>query len=412
MRLRIIYLCLYATFFSTTLNAQDSLFSGFLSPNIDNSVYTTMQNIWYANERPSYLCFAPFFFNQLNPVVPLREGEGKKSFHILEGNLYYQIPIVMGRNHMNHPRQTKRLTFNTGFNFRMAADSSSPLVPNNNIFGLTGDMVLWNSHTKRVRKGNKKNFAFEDWKAKNNPLHNLSLEITANHYSNGQQHGFFLRDTINGVPVKRNDYKKGDFSTNYLRVGFTYSFLSRERNLFSANVAYQLDLNLFGPLRYSVEQEKSYGHHRITSFLQYKLLLKKNSFPCTVWDVCNKITVQKQLHSYHEITIRFEPAFILGDLSEYKVPTNKKYRFSQHIYIEYTRPNFRHFSFLLHFYSGRDYSNIRYDMPIVAVMGGIGMHFNKYYPAFSEKQTFGSAIKRKTKIGGDSQLSSFEEYEE
>lgn len=200
---------------SDTCVTPPQYYIGAISNNTDNSVFTAMQNIWFANEKISYLC-VPRFYNLINPVIPLREGEGKSGNYLFEANLFNQTPIAMGRNHSNHFWQTSRITFDFGFNVRMALDSSSPLIPNNNVIGLTLNKGLWDSKTKKWGFNGSKKHSFRDWVNKEESLHNLSLNITAHHYSNGQQPGFFLYDTINGVVQKRNDYRKGDFSTNYI----------------------------------------------------------------------------------------------------------------------------------------------------------------------------------------------------
>ncbi|MFN8332209.1 MAG: hypothetical protein U0T81_13510 [Saprospiraceae bacterium] len=46
----------------------------------------------------------------------------------------------------------------------------------------------------------------------------MNFNISAAHYSNGQENGFFYQ--VNND--KRNDYQKGDFSTNYLRFTLVY----------------------------------------------------------------------------------------------------------------------------------------------------------------------------------------------
>jgi hypothetical protein len=375
-----------------SVSAQRTLFTGFQSPNIDNSVYTAMQNIWFANERISYVCPLPVIKPVTDPLSPLRQGEGEAGGHIGEGNIYMQIPIAMGRNHSNHTWATSRLTFDFGFNIRMVDDSSNPLIPNNNIAGLTYEKKIWNSYTKRnYLKSNKMYYAFDDWMNRNESLHDLSLSITAHHYSNGQQTGFYYYGADKqGMPVVRNDYKKGDFSTNYIRAGLTYSYLSRDRNLFSANLSYQLDGGIGGPLVYSTEQENSYGHHRLQSFLQYRwlLLYKRSKRQATIQCVCDDVTTRAQLKKYREVVIRWEPEMILDDVSQYRTSDGRKHRFNQHVYVQYTQPNWRAFGIVFHAYYGRDYSNIRYDLPIYAIMFGASVNFNKYYPALSTRQRY------------------------
>jgi hypothetical protein len=168
---------------------KNNYFVGLLSPNIDPSVYTAMQNIWYSNEKISYLSIPRFNYLE-KPIIPLREGEGKNGY-LFEGNIFHQAPILMGRNHGNHIWQTSRLTFDYGFNVRMTTDSSSPLIPNNNIIGLTYEKILWDSYTGMNPFRRSTEHSFSNWNNLEQSLSTLSLNITAHHYSNGQPPGFF-----------------------------------------------------------------------------------------------------------------------------------------------------------------------------------------------------------------------------
>lgn len=364
------------------------IFVGIISPNNDNSVYTAMQNIWYANEKISYLC-VPYFKNIENPAIPLRDGEGKKGY-FFEGNLFYQTPILMGRNHGNHLWQTSRLTFDYGFNIRMALDPSNPLLPNNNIIGLTYDKGIWDSHTHMPFWKRDTTYSFRDWNNRAEPLTNLSMNITAHHYSNGQPPGFFVYDTINGQAYRRNNYLHGDFSTNYLQIGFTLSHLYVSRSLLSFKLAYQRDGQFVGPFAFTPEQKKSYGQDRIKGFLQYKFVWRgKPERRATIASyVCDSGCEKPQVHlmKAYELTARVEYEYIMGDLSLY--PHQNKYRFNPHFYLQFTRPNWRALGFVLHFYYGRDYSNIRYDLPVWAIMGGISINMNKYRPPFADVQKY------------------------
>lgn len=366
--------------------AQQKEFVGAYAPNSDKSVYTAMQNIWYSNEAISYICILPVINNQIDPAIPFREGEGRTEKYLFEANLNAQIPIAMGRNHGNHLAQTTRLVFDFGFNIRMAQDSSHPLLPNNNMIGLSINRIIWNSHTSDLKGQKGKFFSFENWYDKHQTLHNLSLDISIRHYSNGQQAGFFLTDSATGS--KRNDYKKGDFSTNYIRLGGTYSYLNKRRDILSGNLSYQYDGNFGGPLVYSEEQEKSYGHHRILGFLQYRRLLRLKSRSMSVQNVCDSIVTERMVKRYQELVLRWESELITDpDLSNY-ISTQDKHRFNQHLYLKYTRPNWRAFGFMAHAYYGRDYSNIRYDLPIFAIMGGVCVEFNKYRPILPRTMWF------------------------
>lgn len=371
------------------LHNSNSYFVGLTSPNTDASVYTAMQNLWYANEQISYLAI-PTYKTVADPVIPLRDGEGVNGF-LFEGQIYHQAPIAMGRNLSNHLVQTTRLTFDYGFNIRMAKDASNPLVPNNNVIGITVDKILWDSKTRLSPFVMDNSYAFKDWNQLEEPLTTISLNITAHHYSNGQPPGFFLRDTVNGVPRQRNNYLRGDFSTNYLQVGITASHMSANRSVFSAKLAYQRDGSVGGPLTFSEEQIKNYGNNRLKGFIQYRYVGNRiNHGPRTTVIAETADTCRPQrsafLNKSYEWVFRLDYEYIMGDLSLY--PHERKYRFNPHFYLMYTRQKWRALGFVLHYYYGRDYSNIRYDLPVSTFMGGISINFNKFNVPFSNKQRF------------------------
>ena len=362
--------------------SQEIIYVGPQSNNTDKTVYTAMQNIWYANEKISYFCPLPLIKNQIEPAIPFRNGEGINGKYVFEANLYCQVPIAMGRNQGSHFMQTSRITFDFGFNIRMSQENSSPLVPNNNVIGFTIEKKVYNSYTKNDVAGRRaNNFSFENWYEKNLALHDVSVNLTVHHYSNGQQDSLFVNTTQNGIPVRRNNYKSGDFSTNYINAGVTYSYLNKNRNLFSANLAYQFDGTFFGPLSFTEEQKDSYGQHRIMSFLQYRLLgkPKATASPHQSYDVANDQRNPVTLNYYREYVIRWESEYIIGSMANY-ISTEDKHRFNQHLYLHYTQPNWRALGFVVHAYYGRDYSNVRYDMPIFALMVGISINLNKYSP--------------------------------
>ncbi|MCB0699115.1 MAG: hypothetical protein KDC11_04670, partial [Chitinophagaceae bacterium] len=347
-----------------------------------------------ANEKISYMCFFPAINPQKSPQLGLREGEGKSQKYVLEGSMYEQIPVMIGRNHSSHFFQTTRITADFGMNIRMTKDSSNPLVPNNNIMGVSVNKILWNSYTSKNRKSEKDNdFSFQDWYALEQPLQLVSLRVTAHHYSNGQQLGFYHTGTVNGVPLQRNDYKGGDFSTNYIQAAVTYSYLTKKRSVASVNVGYQWDGSFGGPFKFSDEQINCYGQHRIIGFAQYKWLfrrskIKEDAKPRVAYSTCEKKKVDIHVKKYSELTFRWEPEYIMGNMSRYSAPDGKLHRFNNHFYLQYTQGNWRALGFLLHCYTGRDYANIRYDLPITAVMLGVSLNFNKYYPALSNKMRY------------------------
>lgn len=60
--------------------------------------------------------------------------------------------------------------------------------------------------------------------------------------------------------------------------------------------------------------------------------------------------------------------------------SNKKYRFSNHVFIEYRPLVSRSVGYMIHGFYGRDYLNIRYDDIVFIGMIGITFSMDKYYP--------------------------------
>ena len=154
-------------------------------------------------------------------------------------------------------------------------------------------------------------------------------------------------------------------------------------------MAYQYDGSLFGPLVYSEEQEKSYGHHRLKSFIQYRWLLRFSKIKdYQTYDYAKQQKVKIDMKRYGETVFRWENEYILdNNLDNYNIPGGK-HKFNQHLYLQYTQPNWRAFGLLFHAYYGRDYSNIRYDLPVFAIMAGFSINFNKYKVPLSQDERY------------------------
>ncbi|WP_140938893.1 hypothetical protein [Sphingobacterium lumbrici] len=378
-------------FSQTDSSNMDNIYVGLLSQNVDKSVYTAMQNIWFANEKISYLAIPipgkPQYLERVSPT--LRDGEGRNGY-IFEGNIYHQTPIMMGRNHGKHFWQTSRLTFDYGFNVRMTKDGSSPLVPNNNIFGLTVDKIIWNTESKFRIIYADSTLPFQNWEKLDKPLSTLSLNVTAHHFSNGQPDGFFYTESNDETTDRRNDYLKGDFSTNYIQTGLTYSHLFRSRNMFSAKLAYQHDATWFGPFKYSDEQRNAYGTDRIVGFLQFRKLFNvlKNR---KVIDAIEKTPsgerpIKVRPYNNRELITRLEYEYIFGNMTNY--PHENKYRMNNSLFIKYTQQNWRALGIVARIHYGRDYSNIRYDSPICMFLIGGSVDFNKFFIPLSSGRRF------------------------
>ncbi len=344
----------------------------------DSSVYQGMQQIITANWPVSYLSPLALSYNPLrNRTVPLQFGEGQKGY-ILEGLTDLQFVLAQGRPGAKHFYQTGRVTVRYAPAVRMTFDNSSNLLPTNQKIGLQADKVIWNNYTKR-RGINPKPEGWDlerinYWKQETKPLQMVYGTFTAMHYSNGQPEGVWYN---NDPTFNRNDYITGDFSTNLLQASFTYSRFYK--NLLSANLGFQYDGDWGGPFVFIPEQKNRYGRKRLTGFMQY------NSFPTTPFFRKRRYIVRgSDGNNYRtnykwEWKIRGEWEYILGNLGIYPGGANGRlYRFNYHLFAEGMPLRSRSLGYVLHYYRGRDYLNIRYDDPVWAIMFGISIKLKKF----------------------------------
>ncbi len=343
----------------------------------ENNIYGGIQNIITANWPISYVSPLLLKYDPLRKrTVDLQFGEGQKGY-ILEGVTDLQFFLGQGRPTHNHFWQTLRFTLRYAPAVRMTFDNSSNLLPTNQKIGVQFDKVLWDNYTTNSLFHNNTNALDNEkkdfWNEEKKPLHMIYLSGFAMHYSNGQPEGVWYN---NDPSLNRNDYIKGDFSTNILALSATYTRFYK--NLFSANIGYQNDANWFGPFAYTTEQEQRYGHHRLTGFVQYLTKPVRHPLHCT-------LHIQGTDGKYYivdkkwEWKFRLESEYILGDLSKYpKGDNNKNYRLSSHLFIEGMPLRSRAVGYLLHFFYGRDYFNIRYDDPVFAYMIGISLKLKKF----------------------------------
>jgi hypothetical protein len=261
----------------------------------------------------------------------------------------------------------------------MSQDDSHVIIPTNQKVGAQFDKVVWDNQTKYIifpPRGHK--YDYKDnykWMESNDPLKMLQLQVNLMHFSNGQRSGVYA--TPSDSAIQRNDYTKGDFSTNYFNAMIIYS---RYRNsLLSAGIGYQKELGSYdGTFAYSIEQERRYGRHRFLGLLQYRTKPFSNPWSPHIrfYDPgTNKFyKVDRQV----ELRFRLETEYIVGDLSDFK--RSKDYRMNTHFFAELNFFRSRSLNVFLHAYYGRDYFNIRYDDIIWAVHFGGSLSLIRYRP--------------------------------
>ena len=347
--------------------------------NKDGSVYTGMYEILKGIHEISFV--GATYYKGLNRPYDLLQGEGKNGY-VFEANINQVFTLLQGRNGSKDVWQRGRIALNYAPAFRMTSDSSLPVIPTNQKIGLEFGYAIWDNYTNRDSiKRNPYKYAKDiDWVNKTEPFKVLHLLFNIMHYSNGQAPGVYYKTN----PVKRNDYKKGDFSTNYVSLLGVYSLYTEQHRLISAGAGVRLDGGIGDVLSFNPEQDNRYGKCRILALLQYrsKPMWFGKKIPWTDLQSGTQYSLRNKLSFRH----RLELDYIVGNLNSFD--RSQKNRLGLHFYSEADFANSRTVGLVFHFYYGRDYLNIRYDDVIIG--GNIGVSFNlmKYKPPRQKSSSF------------------------
>lgn len=340
----IIIVCLLSTMHTC---AQESIWSpDSLSASSPNFAMNRYHQLLGYHDQLMYIAF-PLIYPVETRTIPLRDGEGKEGYW-LEGNFSNRFVIHKGKYYSPGWLQRLRFTFDIALTPRLTRDSSSPLLPSNNKFGLGLDLLLSSPG------GLIKEHATPVW-----------LTVQLLHYSNGHADSFFIKEDGN----QRNNYRSGDFSTNSLRILFNLANISTREHVLSTSVGWQKEIDLSGPLGLSQELYNNYGKQRLLFSFQWlrasRLVTRNSIFSTTT----KKIAKQRQF------SFRTDMEYIVGDLSNF--PLENKYRFGWHAYLTYMPSITNEVGFLIHTYTGRDYLNIRFDDIVFIGEVGLYMRINK-----------------------------------
>lgn len=281
--------------------------------------------------------------------IPLRDGEGKDGYW-LEGNFTYRFVIHRGKYYNPQILQRLRFTFDASLTPRLTRDNSSPLLPSDNKFGVGMDFLL--SSISRLTKDH----ATPAW-----------LTIQVHHYSNGQADSFYIADD----GVQRNNYRSGDFSTNYARMIFNLAHMSAEKHVISTSLGWQREIDFKGPLGLSPELNRNYGKNRALFSFQWLQVsgLVMRSPVTAAKESATKVAKRRQF------SFKTELQYIVGDLADFQ--GDKKYRLSGHAYLTYMPSVTNEVGFMLHAFAGRDYLNIRFDDIVFIGEAGLFLRINK-----------------------------------
>jgi hypothetical protein len=291
-------------------------------------------------------------FPVIEPIAsrpaPLANGEGKNGYW-LEGNFAYRFTLFQGKHYTYPLFQRLRPTLDFELTPRLTRDNSSPLLPINNKFGVGVDFLL------SSLSGLSKEKTMMVW-----------TTFQLHHYSNGQVDSFYIENS-----VKRNNYRSGDFSTNYWR-GFLNVSLAGQKHMVTASFGYRQDVNLGGPFIRTQELYDNYGEKRALASIQFINRTKQ-----TEATYLNRATTEKDIvkvHRQRQWLFRAELEYILGSLSNYN--RDSKHRLGWHNYLAYLPSVYSEVGFILHTYTGRDYLNIRFDDIVFVGEAGLFLKFN------------------------------------
>ncbi|WP_231464032.1 hypothetical protein [Pedobacter sp. Leaf132] len=340
----------------TTSSDSSSVEDDIRRAEISSIPYNNLQQIFGYHDPILYLSPAPVFNSLSTRKIALQDGEGMNGYW-LEGNISHRVTMYRGKYYSRPFWSRARITFDAAFMLRMTKDSSSPLLPTSNDVGLGLDYLL--SDVNKI----------ESPKATT-----VYLKAQIHHYSNGQALPFFKSTAPN-----RNNYKNGDFSTNYIRLMVYGMKQTSDNHIYSAGLGLQREVDLGGPLTLSDELASAYGLNRVLLNLQWT---RRSRFVLTQLSDTDKKKFSKNptgktvRNARTQWIWRSELAYIIdNDLSLY--PLSSKYRLGVHNYLTWMPWVTSDFGFVFHNYFGRDYLNIRYDDPIQTYQLGFVMNFNK-----------------------------------
>jgi hypothetical protein len=327
--------------------AQDVLWSpDSLSASTPNFAMNRYNQLLGYHDQLMYLTW-PHISPVETRMIPLRNGEGKTGYW-LEGNFSNRFVIHKGKYYNPEILQRLRFTFDVGLTPRLTRDSSSPLLPSNNKFGVGLDLLL--SPVAALLK------------ERTTPVW---LTVQLHHYSNGQADSFFIKDDGN----QRNNYRSGDFSTDYVRLLFNLANISAKDHIISVAAGWQKEVDLKGPLGMSPELDNSYGKQRILFSFQWL----KASRLVTINNILSSST--KKVTKKRQFSFRTDLEYIVGNLAQF--PLENKHRFGAHAYLTYMPSITNEVGFMIHTFYGRDYLNIRYDDIVFIGEAGLYMRINK-----------------------------------
>lgn len=349
--------------------------------NRDGSVYTGMFEIYKGIQPISYISLFPSY-KPIERPYPLLDGEGKNGY-LLEGNIDQTFTLMQGRNQANGLLQRLRFAFRYSPAIRMATDSSNPIYPSNQKVGFELSFAAWDNYSnKKEFIGSKDLLRYDTtWIEKSETFQVLHLILQANHYSNGQRPGAVRYNS----PL-RNDYLKGDFSTNFISLMGVYSYYTRKHALYSIGLGYRADGELGEAFAFNPAQNDRYGKQRILFLGQIRTSPKGTILNKKFKWIDRRTETSYIVRGKLSHRFRIESELVLGNMQRFE--RSKNYRLGTHFFYEMDFLRWRTANVVFHLYRGRDYYNIRYDDIVWG--GGVGLSFSlmKYKPPRLKSSSF------------------------
>lgn len=363
-------------------------------------------NIYNADRSKSYVLgpFAEKVRASHDDIAPLQSGEGSEDY-LFEVNIDLFYPIITGRNSEKFLPAGSRggLLFNT--TTRMVNEGSHPLLPNNWMAGLHADIPIHLSvfgderklaKSTLVRNTNRSGQRTEEamdtlkqfnWSIRHDRNQRVLEEaeqgfsyaygsVSCMHYSNGQDTGVYYLAT-----PPRHDYRNGDFSTNFLKVGLHYAVQTRTRDLFIASVGYRYEIDGGGVFAFMDEQKGSYGRQRILGSLVWRSKAQERLLGLFRWRLTKPFEYdghRYRLREMFQTRVKVEATHIADDLGRYS--HDRPYRTGIEAVLEVQRLRDYAIGLIVRGYTGRDYLNIRYDRVITLVNIGLSFTWERYQP--------------------------------
>lgn len=365
---------------------------------VDRNIYDRIYKILRINDPSFYIGVVPYNSYLIDTAgYNLSKAEGSKGT-LIEINLAQRFNILKFRPSKNkHFWRMMRLTVDVDFMYRLVksdeTSTDSPGLPLNTKGGFTLErpIIIGNKYDAFTINDSIKGFDTNQIK---NSLQLLIPKIRLMHYSNGQDEGAL--DTLNN----RNDYSNGNFSTNFLLYQLDYTVLTKNNFLANAWFGYRSDLPLGKTFSFEKDQNERYGKKRIvygihirskpffkgsveyipSSGYNKKYILLKKEMALSQKSDSIKIKKEKlkiEKRYMFEVWGKLSIEQILDETK--KLPSHRTAFMAE---VGVSPLTYRTTSFMLKYYYGRDYLNIRYDLPVSFLMVAVTMNLNKYRPSF------------------------------